>query len=381
MSEPVDVTSLAYATSPTASVDTTWPDVLSALLARTNLSRELTAWAMDTVMSGQATPAQVAAFAVALRAKGETADEVVGLVSSMLHHAVPVTVDGPTLDIVGTGGDRANTVNISTMSAVLATACGARVVKHGNRAATSQCGSADVLEALGVALELGPQGVAGCLADVGIGFCFAPVFHGAMRHAAAPRKEIGVPTVFNILGPLANPARPSAALIGCADERLAPVMAEAMRTLGVAAIVVRGADGLDEVSTSGPTQYWDATGESVTSGEFDVREFGIAPASVADLRGGDAAFNADIARRVLAGERGGSLDAVRSSVVANTATAMVAWERATGAHPAGADLPGEIARQVEQVTHVLDSGAAASVLTAWAAVSQQHYAAQQGLHR
>lgn len=380
MSDPVDVTSLAYTTSPTSDIDASWPDILGTLLAGRDLPRQMTAWAMDTVMSGQATHAQIAAFAVALRAKGETADEVVGLVSSMLHHAVPVTVSGPTLDIVGTGGDRSNTVNISTMSAVLATACGARVVKHGNRAATSQCGSADVLEQLGIALELGPQAVAACVTDVGIGFCFAPVFHGAMRHAAAPRKEIGIPTVFNILGPLANPARPSAALIGCADARLAPVMAAAMHTLGVSAIVVRGADGLDEVSAGAVTQYWSATGAQVISGEFDVRDMGLPAASVADLRGGEAAFNADIARRLLAGERGGALDAVRSSVIANTATALVAWEQATGAHPADADLGHQVARQIEHVTHVLDSGAAAGVLTAWASVSQQH-AAVQGIPR
>src|SRR4051812_43167776 len=203
----------------------TWPALLSALLRRSDLGSDDTRWAMNQVMSGEATPVQVAAFVTALRAKGETADEVLGLATAMLEHAPPLTIDGPIVDTCGSGGDGAHTVNISTMAAVVVAATGARVVKHGNRAASSSSGSADVLEALGVAVNLNPQQVAACVAHVGIGFCFAPVFHAGMRHAASPRSEMGVPTVFNFLGPLTNPARPQAQAVGVSDARMAPVMA------------------------------------------------------------------------------------------------------------------------------------------------------------
>jgi anthranilate phosphoribosyltransferase len=210
----------------------TWPDLLTALLAGTDLTRDQATWAMDQIMSGDATTAQVAGLVVALRAKGESADEVAGLVDAMLAHAVRVPLTVPALDVVGTGGDRAHTVNISTMAALVAAAAGAPVVKHGNRAASSQTGTADVLERLGVPLSLPPDAVLACVADAGIGFCFAAAYHPAMRHAAAPRRELGVPTVFNVLGPLANPAQPAAALIGCADARLAPVLAAVLAARG-----------------------------------------------------------------------------------------------------------------------------------------------------
>ena len=195
----------------------TWPGLLNRLLARQDLSAADTTWAMREIMTGEATPVQVAAFAVALRAKGESAEEVAGLATEMLAQATPVRLSRDCVDIVGTGGDGAHTVNISTMAAVVAAAAGVPVAKHGGRAASSSSGAADVLEALGVVIELPADGVARCVEEAGIGFCFAPVFHPGFRHAGAPRREIGVPTAFNFLGPLTNPARPSAAAVGCAD--------------------------------------------------------------------------------------------------------------------------------------------------------------------
>jgi len=203
-----------------------WPGLLTRLLDGEHLEGEDTAWVMDRIMSGDATSAQVAGFAVALRAKGETPSEVAGLVDSMLAHAMRVTVPVRAVDIVGTGGDRANTVNISTMAAIVIAGAGAPVVKHGNRAASSKCGAADLLEGLGVAISLPADGVAATVAEVGIGFCFAPVYHPSYRHAGPPRRELGIPTVFNFLGPLTNPAQPAAGAIGCGNPRMAPVMAE-----------------------------------------------------------------------------------------------------------------------------------------------------------
>src|ERR671921_874659 len=219
----------------------TWPNLLAALLRGEELATADTAWAMGEIMSGSATPAQIAGFAMALRAKGETPAELAGLVEAMLGHAVPVTlpddVRADTVDVVGTGGDRAHTVNISTMAAIIVAAAGVKVVKHGNRAASSACGTADLLEHFGIPLDLGPAGVARTVAEAGIGFCFAARYHPGMRHAAVPRRELGVPTFFNMLGPLTNPARPHAAAVGCFDLRMAPVMAGVFARRGDPAMV------------------------------------------------------------------------------------------------------------------------------------------------
>src|SRR4051795_11907814 len=233
-----------------------WPELLSALMRRQSVGGSATAWAMDEIMAGEATPVQLAAFAVLLRAKGETPDELAGLVRAMLRRAIPVPVTGPAVDVVGTGGDRAQTVNISTMAALVTAGSGRTVVKHGNRAASSACGTADVLERLGVAIDLSAPGVARTVAELGIGFCFAPVFHAGMRHAGAPRRELGVPTFFNFLGPLTNPARAPAAAVGCADLRMAPVMAAVLAARGDTALVFRGDDGLDEITTTTTTSVW-----------------------------------------------------------------------------------------------------------------------------
>ena len=350
-----------------------WPDLTSALLQRQDLDPADTSWAMDRVMSGDATPVQLAGFLVALRAKGETAAEVSGLVEAMLSHAAHVEIDptvGPTVDTCGTGGDRSHTVNISTMSAVVVAAAGAPVVKHGNRAASSAAGSADVLEALGVAVDLAPAAIGDCLAEAGIVFCFAPVFHPGMRHAAVARRELGVATVFNVLGPLANPARPAAQVVGCADLRLAPVMASALFARGTRAIVVRGEDGLDELSTCAPTRVWDATGASLVESLVDALNLGIARSLPHALRGGDAAFNADVARAVLCCERSDRLDPVRDAVVLGAAAALVAHDAARGIIST-ASIGDRIAAAVPRAIEAIDSGAAGAVLDRWITVSSR----------
>lgn len=257
----------------------TWPLLLNALLRGEELSTADTAWAMGEIMAGSATPAQIAGFAVALRTKGETPAELGGLVETMLTRAVPVRlpeeVRATALDVVGTGGDLAHTVNISTMAALVVAGAGVRVVKHGNRAASSSCGTADVLEQLGVPLDLEPEQVARCVTEAGIGFCFAARFHPGMRHTGPVRREIGVPTAFNFLGPLTNPARPRAGAVGCFDRRMAPVMAAVFAARGDSAIVVRGEDGLDEFSTGAPTRVWVAQQGAVREALLDAAELGV----------------------------------------------------------------------------------------------------------
>lgn len=352
-----------------------WRPVLAALVAGEDLDAETCRAAMSEIVEGRATSAQIAALVVGLRAKGETAAEVSGFVTAMLEHAGPVSIEGPALDVVGTGGDQANTVNISTIAAIVAAAAGATVVKHGNRAASSACGSADVLEAFGVQIDLPGDGVRECVEAVGIGFCFAPVFHPAMRFAGPTRKELGIPTVFNILGPLSNPARPAASMLGVADRRLAPVMAEVFARRGLSALVVRGEDGLDEVTVGTTSEVWD-----VTSAAEGVRGFSVSPVALglptydpADLHGGDARHNADIARRVLAGDSEGPLAAVRAAVAMNAAAAMVAWDAACGTARFGTVSLGaeaRIAAALPAVVEVLDSGAASRKLDAWVERSQ-----------
>src|SRR5450432_1717325 len=256
-------------------VQATWPDLLTSLLHRHDLTTAQTAWAMTQIMRGDATPTQVAGFSIALRAKGETSDEVTGLAATMIEFAAPVPPVGPALDIVGTGGDRSHTVNISTMAAIVAAAAGMPVAKHGNRAASSSCGSADVLEELGVAIDLAGDGFAACFAEVAIGFCFAPIYHPALRHAAATRGELGVPTVFNFLGPLTNPARPNASAVGVADARMAGVIANVLASRGNRALVFRGDDGLDEITTTTTSHVWVVNDGIVAETTFDPESVGI----------------------------------------------------------------------------------------------------------
>ncbi|MFB6813982.1 anthranilate phosphoribosyltransferase [Streptomyces sp. NPDC056347] len=337
--------------------DPSWPLLLGQVLQGRDLTAADTAWVMDRVMRGRATDAQIAGFLVALRAKGETVDELEGLVHGMLAHAVRIHVPGRTVDVVGTGGDGARTVNISTMSAIVAAGAGARVVKHGNRAASSASGSADVLEALGVTLRLPPEHLAAVAAEAGITFCFAPDFHPAMRHAAGPRKQLGIPTVFNALGPLTNPAAPTAQAIGVADARLLPLIAGTLARTGGKGLVFRGDDGLDELTvTTTSTVLSVDEGGKITRERFDPRDVGIARAPLEALRGQDAAHNAAVARRVLDGEHG----PVRDAVLLSAGAALVAGESA-----AGRSVTERLGRAVEAAGRAIDSGAAAATLDRW----------------
>jgi anthranilate phosphoribosyltransferase len=338
----------------------TWPGLLNRLLAGQDLSSAETAWAMREVMTGEATPVQVAAFAVALRAKGESAAEVAGLAAEMLAQATPVDLALDCVDIVGTGGDGAHTVNISSMAAVVAAAAGVPVAKHGGRAASSSSGAADVLEELGVAIDLPAPAVARCVREAGIGFFFAPVFHPGMRHAAGPRREMGIGTVFNFLGPLTNPARPVAAAIGCADLRMAPVMADVLAGRGGRALVFRGDDGLDELTTATTSSVWVVRDGEVTPDRLDPGALDIPAWTSEALRGGSPAFNADVFRRVLDGERG----PVRDAVLLNAAAALAAFdERSARLHDA-------IGAGLERAAAAVDDGRAAAQLERWVTVSQ-----------
>ena len=349
--------------------DRSWPLLLSCLLRGEELSEDDTAWAMGEIMSGEATPAQIAGFVVALRAKGETAAEMDGLVRTMLAHAHRIEVPGPAVDVVGTGGDRAHTVNISTMAALVVAGTGTMVVKHGNRAASSTAGAADVLEELGVALTLTPDQVVAVAEQAGITFCFAQVFHPAMRHAAVPRRELGVATAFNFLGPLTNPAQPVAQAIGCADQRMAGVMAEVFARRGVAALVVRGDDGLDELTTATTSRVWRVRAGTVQEVGVDPARLGLPRSAVGDLRGGDAAFNASVVRAVLAGRPG----PVRDAVLLNAAAALVALQDATGDPPV--PLEDALAAGLERAAAAVDSGSALTALDRWVALTRSISAA------
>jgi anthranilate phosphoribosyltransferase len=336
-----------------------WPDVLGSLVTGTDLTAAQTAWAMGEILSGEATPSQISGFAVALRAKGETIEELTGLVEAMYAVATPISVPGRVLDVVGTGGDRSMSVNISTMAAIVAAGAGASVVKHGNRSASSKAGSADVLEALGIRLDLPADRVAQVGAEAGITFCFAAAFHPALRHAAVPRRELGIGTTFNLLGPLANPVKPAAQAVGCADAAKAPVMAGVFAQRGVDAWVFRGDDGLDELTTTGTSSVWIAHGGQVSTATIDPQEFGIALAPIDALRGGDVEHNADVVRRLLAGETG----AVRDAVLLNAGAALAVHDAP------GSPVPEALAAGIAKATDAVDSGAAAQTLERWIAAA------------
>ncbi|MFG2952532.1 anthranilate phosphoribosyltransferase [Streptomyces sp. NPDC048291] len=338
-----------------------WPEVLNALLYGQDQSADATAWAMDQIMRGQATDAQIAGFVVALRAKGETVEEINGLVRTMYEHANVIEVPGRTVDIVGTGGDGAKTVNISTMSALVVAGTGAKVVKHGNRAASSASGASDVLEKLGVNLDLTPQRVAEVAEEAGITFCFAIKFHPALRYAGAARGQLGIRTVFNILGPLTNPARVRAQAVGVADPRMAPVVAGVFAERGHSSLVFRGDDGLDELTTTATSRVWTVRDGKVTEETFDPRDAGLDLVPVEALRGGDPSYNAEVARRLLDGEQG----PVRDAVLLNSAAALVALDPGTGS------LAEQLRAGMAKAADSIDSGAAKRTLVRWAAATHR----------
>ncbi len=337
----------------------TWPDVLTGLVQGRDLDADAAAWAMGEILAGNATAVQIAGFMVALRAKGETVTELAGLAGAMLAAARPVHLPTDAVDIVGTGGDRAHTVNVSTMAAMVAAAAGARVVKHGNRAASSACGTADVLEALGVVLDLQPEQQAGVFESTGIVFLFAAHYHPALRHAAVPRRELGISTTFNFLGPLANPARPQAQAVGVADPRMAALMAGVLAERGNRGLVFHGGDGLDELTTTTASQVWVISDHAVRETVLDPADLGLARSVRADLVGGDAAHNAAVVRGTFAGQSG----PVRDIVTLNAAAALLAFE---GPDAGGADdLAAQLAPRLERAARAIDSGAATALLEGW----------------
>jgi anthranilate phosphoribosyltransferase len=334
-----------------------WPSVLGPLLRGQALREEQAEAAMGQILAGDASAAQIAAFAAVLRAKGETVDELTGLVKAMLAVAARVQVAGPLVDTCGTGGDRSGTFNVSTLAALVVVGAGQRVAKHGNRAMSGRCGSADLLEALGVAISLPPAGVAATIEAVGIGFCFAPVFHPAMRHAGAARKDLGVPTVFNFLGPLTNPARAAHQALGVADPRMAPIMAEVLRRTGTRhAWVFHGGDGLDELTTTTTSTVLDVRPDGTSEFQVDPVALGLARAEGAELLGGDVERNVAVARAVLAGQGGPA----RELVLLNAAAALVAAD-------AVADLPAGL----EAAARSVDAGRARDALAGWVETSRR----------
>jgi anthranilate phosphoribosyltransferase len=339
-----------------------WPEVLGQLIKGESLTAEAADWAMNEIMEGAATPAQIAGFGVALRMKGEAPAEVSGLASAMLRHAAPLSIPGRLTDLVGTGGDRARTVNISTMGAIVAAAAGVRMVKHGNRAASSECGTADVLEALGVVIDLPPAATEKLAQETGIVFLFAPLYHPALRHVIPARRELGVPTVFNVLGPVANPARPQAQAVGVADQRIGHVLAGVLAGRGCSALVFHGDDGLDELTTTGPSDVWIVRDGVVSQVRFDPAEIGIARCEPADLRGGDPAHNAAVVRATLSGEQG----PVRETVLLNASAALAA----DAGTPEPAGLAAALRDGYARAAQALDSGAAAALLDRWIEASQ-----------
>lgn len=338
-----------------------WPPVLAKLIAGDDLGDEEAAGALASILRGEASEAQVAGFAVALRAKGETVGEMAALARTMREFGERVDVEGPLVDTCGTGGDRAGTLNVSTVAALVVAGAGARVAKHGNRAASSRCGSADLFEALGVAIELGPVGVARCIDEAGIGFLFAPRFHPALRHAMPARRALGVPTTFNFLGPLCNPAGASRQALGVSDPAMAERMAGVLRELGAErTLVFYGHDGLDELTvTTTSTVIEVEDGEVVTYG-LDPADYGIPRAGPEALAGGDPAHNADIARRVLEGEPGPARDVVALNAAAGVLVAGLAptWAEAVDLARSAID-DGQAAAALDRLVQASRAAAAA----------------------
>ncbi len=348
-----------------------WSGILTTLLDGRDLSVAESTWAMRQIMAGSATPSQLAGFLVALRVKGETVDEIVGFRDAILEAALPLPVSAEVLDIVGTGGDRFGTVNVSTMSAVVAAASGIPVVKHGNKAASSSSGSSDVLAALGVDLTLAPQAVAESLDRTGITFAYASAFHPGFRHAGPTRAELGVPTVFNFLGPLCNPARAEANAVGVAQLDRVPLITGVFRTRGATALVFRGDDGLDELTTTGHSRLWEVSLGDVHEHDIDPRDLGIPLAEIDDLLGGDPGHNAEVVLETFDGRPG----AVRDIVLLNAAAGIVAYGLFRDPTQVQTPILERLADAQGVAAEAIDSGAAAAKLTEWVEVTRSLAAA------
>lgn len=346
----------------------TWPHVLTTLLHGSDLSVSQADWAMGEIMTGQATPAQMGGFVVALQQKGVTVDEIVGFRDAILAEARAIDLPTMSLDIVGTGGDRFGTVNISTMSSIVAAAAGAPVVKHGNKAASSKSGSSDVLTALGIDLSLEPSDLVSSFQESGIAFVHAGRFLPGFRHIAPVRAELGIQTVFNYLGPLCNPVRPEATAAGVADLSKAPLFADLFRFRGATALVFRGDDGLDELTTTGHSHIWEVSRGALTEHDLDPRDLGIKRARIEDLIGGTPQENATTVRRVLGGEEG----PVRDIVLLNTAAGLVAYQMAQNPDTVDQPILDRLAAALEAAKSAIDSGEALRKLELWATSTQKH---------
>ncbi|MCU1445753.1 anthranilate phosphoribosyltransferase [Cryobacterium sp.] len=342
-----------------------WPKILDALLRGEDLSVADAAWCMERIVLGEASQAQIAGFLVALRAKGETVDEIVGFRDAILDHAVPLNVNSMGLDIVGTGGDRFGTVNVSTMASIVCAAAGVPVIKHGNKAASSASGSSDVLAALGIDLTLSADVVAAVLDATGITFAFAAAFHPGFRHAAAVRADLGIPTVFNFLGPLVNPARPEASAVGVANLDRVPLFVGVFQTRGASALVFRGDDGLDELTTTGHSHVWEVSRGLVTEHDIDPRDLGIPRATIDQLVGGSPEHNAGVVHSVLAGQTG----PVRDIVLLNAAAGLVAYDLAHDPAQSQVSILDRFRAKLLVAADAIDSGAAAAKLLQWVAAS------------
>lgn len=338
-----------------------WPQLLSRLMAGDDLSAEDTEWAIGQIFDGEATAVQIGAFAVALRAKGETVPELSGMAAGALSRATPLALPGRIVDVVGTGGDRSGTVNLSSMAAVVTAGAGIGVAKHGNRAVSSSSGSSDVLAALGVRLDVPAERLPDVFAAAGITFVFAPLFHAGFRFAGPVRAELGVPTAFNILGPLVNPARPAASAVGVADPAIAPLVAGVFADRGDDAWVVRGDDGLDELTVTTTSTVWRPVDGAIVAETLDPRDVGVSVAQPGDLAGGDPEHNADVFRRVLDGERG----PIRDAVLLNAGAAVAVHAAGSGT------LVEQVVAGVERATESIDSGAAKNVLDTWIRATQE----------
>ena len=339
-----------------------WETHISRLQSGLDLETQDVQWCMNEILTGNASIEVIKEFLLALKSKGETSEEVGALVAQMYQHCAPITINERAVDTVGTGGDGAHTINISTTAAIIAAAAGVKVIKHGNRAASSKSGSADLLEALGININLDGAGVEKTFSELGIGFCFAPVFHPAMRFAAPARKELGMPTVFNILGPMANPAKPKAAAIGVANERMHLVMAEVLSARGVDGFVFRGDDGLDEITLATTTSVLTIGSGEMRSDRIDPLDFEINRAPISALVGGDATENARITTAIFSGEKGASRDAV----VLNAAAAIAAYEARFDL-----DLHQRMALGISRAIDAIDSGAAIRLVSQWAELTQK----------
>jgi anthranilate phosphoribosyltransferase len=344
---------------------TSWSSILEDLEARRNISRDQSSWALSEIMTGNAPENEVSNFMLALRSKGETVDELAGLVDTMLENSLKLDTGNDAVDIVGTGGDMIGTVNISTMAAILTAASGIPVLKHGSRSASGKTGSSEMLQDLGINLELAPDQVAAVFKKTGISFFFALVFHPAMKHVAPIRKKLGVPTTFNFLGPLANPAQPIATSLGVANAQIAPLMAQELAHRGRNALVSRGNDGLDELTTTTISQIWEVSPNQVTNWELDPVRLGLKRSNLEQLIGGDPAQNAQVARDLFAGNTGGNLGAIRDIVILNSAGGVVAYQAAKQPVQVGSELLPRFESAIQLVTTALESGSANSKLEQW----------------